>query len=197
MTETRTIRVAIWLLMAWIAIGIGLPRSARASEVPSADLAVAGVSSGAQLAGGALTAAGVALIPVSLALGDTAGHGDGAVLMKLGTLATIGRLGPDNFHHVVFDNGSYESTGAQPTSSPAVDLAAVAVACGYTCAETVDAAEGFRRAMERQTRRPGPTLLRMVIKTGSRKDLGRPKLKPRDGWLRFCAYLRRGREDLG
>jgi phosphonopyruvate decarboxylase len=122
--------------------------------------------------------------------------GDGAVLMKMGTLATIGRLGPENFHHVVFDNGSYESTGAQPTSSPGVDLAAVAVACGYTCGSTVDEAEGFRQALERQLQRPGPSLLRMVIKTGSREDLGRPKLKPRDGWLRFCSYLQ-GREGQG
>jgi hypothetical protein len=35
----------------------------------------------------------------------------------------------------------------------------------------------------------GPTLLRMAIRTGARKDLGRPSLSPRSGWERFCEFL--------
>src|SRR6185436_2939180 len=54
--------------------------------------------------------------------------GDGALLMKLGTLATIGGYAPSNLHHVVFDNASYDSTGGQRTISPTVDLAAMALA---------------------------------------------------------------------
>ena len=40
--------------------------------------------------------------------------GDGALLMKLGSLATIGEK-LDNLHIVVFNNESYDSTGGQPT----------------------------------------------------------------------------------
>jgi phosphonopyruvate decarboxylase len=115
--------------------------------------------------------------------------GDGALLMKLGSLATIGALSPRNFHHVVFDNGTHDSTGGQPTPSPAVDFALAALACGYRHAETVDDAASLRDALERQLGIEGPTLLRMLIETGSRKDLGRPELKPRDGYLRFAAFL--------
>ena len=57
--------------------------------------------------------------------------GDGAALMKLGTLATIGAYAPQNLIHIVFDNGAYESTGGQPTVSQSVDFAAAAIACGY------------------------------------------------------------------
>ena len=39
--------------------------------------------------------------------------GDGALLMKLGTLATIGHYKPANLIHILFDNESYESTGGQ------------------------------------------------------------------------------------
>jgi phosphonopyruvate decarboxylase len=115
--------------------------------------------------------------------------GDGALLMKLGSLATIGATAPKNLHHVVFDNGAHDSTGAQPTPSPAVDFAAVAAACGYRDARTTDSAAGLAQALEAQLGLEGPTLVRMLIRTGARKDLGRPRLEPRDGWLRFCTFL--------
>ena len=118
--------------------------------------------------------------------------GDGAVLMKMGTLATAGHLGAQNFHHVVLDNGAYESTGGQPTTSANVDLATVALACGFSLAETVADPKELTGAFARHMDTPGPTLLRVVVRTGARKDLGRPKLAPRDGWLRFCGFLQGG-----
>jgi phosphonopyruvate decarboxylase len=115
--------------------------------------------------------------------------GDGALLMKLGSLATIGFRSPSNYHHVTFDNGAHESTGGQPTPSPAVDFAAAAIACGYKHAETVADAAGLTAALERQLKLDGPTLLRVVIKTGARGELGRPKLTPRGCYERFRAFL--------
>ena len=115
--------------------------------------------------------------------------GDGAVLMKMGSLATAGHLGAKNFHHVVLDNGAYDSTGGQPTTSAKVDFAAIAMACGFRVAETVADPREISGAFARQLDSDGPTLLRVVVRTGARKDLGRPKLAPRDGWLRFCGFL--------
>jgi phosphonopyruvate decarboxylase len=115
--------------------------------------------------------------------------GDGALLMKLGSLATTGALAPRNYHHVVFDNGAHESTGGQPTPSPAVDFALAALACGYRHAETVSDADALHAALQRQLTLEGPTLLRVVIGVGSRKDLGRPNLSPRDGYARFRKFL--------
>ena len=43
--------------------------------------------------------------------------GDGAALMKLGALATIGAQGPENLIHLVLDNGVHDSTGGQATVS--------------------------------------------------------------------------------
>lgn len=123
--------------------------------------------------------------------------GDGAVLMKLGTLATAGYLGLNNFHHVVLDNGAHDSTGGQPTASAAVDFAAAALACGYRYANTVHDADEFARALNRQLLLSGPTILRMMILTGARANLGRPALSPVAGWNRFRAFLQpqRGFED--
>jgi phosphonopyruvate decarboxylase len=115
--------------------------------------------------------------------------GDGALLMKLGSLATTGALRPANYHHVVFDNGAHDSTGGQPTPSPAVDFALAALACGYQLAETASEPSHISEAFARHLRTPGPTLLRVAIGIGSRSDLGRPKLEPRANWERFCAFL--------
>jgi len=115
--------------------------------------------------------------------------GDGAVLMKLGTLATIGTTGLTNLHHIVIDNASHDSTGGQRTASPTVDIAAVALACGYRRAHTVSTARDLKRQLENHMAGDGPTLLRMLVHTGARKDLGRPRLTPRDGYLRFRRWL--------
>lgn len=57
--------------------------------------------------------------------------GDGSVLTNLGTLATIGNNPCDNFILLIVDNGSYGSTGDQPTyTGGRTSLARVAEACG-------------------------------------------------------------------
>ncbi len=57
--------------------------------------------------------------------------GDGNILMNLGSLVTIGSLQPKNLIHVVFDNGTHESTGGQPTNSTRVRIDSLAKAAGY------------------------------------------------------------------
>ena len=36
--------------------------------------------------------------------------GDGAILMRLGAMSTVGFIAPENLTHIVLDNGAYEST---------------------------------------------------------------------------------------
>lgn len=57
--------------------------------------------------------------------------GDGSVLTNLGTLPTIANNVADNFILLIMDNGSYGSTGDQPTyAGKKTSLTAVAQACG-------------------------------------------------------------------
>ena len=65
--------------------------------------------------------------------------------------ATIGYAAPQNYHQVTFDNGAHESTGGQPTPSPAVDFALAALACGYKHAETVSDPAALRATLPRRT----------------------------------------------
>ena len=46
--------------------------------------------------------------------------GDGSLLMKLGSLATVFDKKPKNLHIIVLNNGQHESTGGQPTSFNAI-----------------------------------------------------------------------------
>ena len=57
--------------------------------------------------------------------------GDGSVLTNLGTLPTIANNVANNFILLIIDNGSYGSTGDQPTyAGGKTSLAKVAEACG-------------------------------------------------------------------
>ena len=57
--------------------------------------------------------------------------GDGSVLTNLGTLPTIANNVADNYILLIIDNGSYGSTGDQPTyAGMKTSLAKVAEACG-------------------------------------------------------------------
>lgn len=115
--------------------------------------------------------------------------GDGALMMKMGTLATIGAYAPKNLIHLVLDNGTYDSTGGQPTVSPHVDFAMAAIASGYVGACCCDTIDGFRAAMVEANSKDGPYLIHMKIKPGSIDNLGRPTISPADVARRFKAFL--------
>jgi sulfopyruvate decarboxylase subunit beta len=78
--------------------------------------------------------------------------GDGSVLTNLGTLPTIANNVADNYILLIIDNGSYGSTGDQPTyAGKKTKLEAVAAACGcenvVTC-QDVDTAKVLQAAID-------------------------------------------------
>ena len=115
--------------------------------------------------------------------------GDGAALMHLGGMASIGASGLSNYRHVVINNGVHESVGGQPTTAGfGVDLCAVAKACGYGAAERVSSRDELKAAWERLMEVSGPTLLEIRVSVGSRANLGRPTTTPvenKDMFMRF------------
>jgi phosphonopyruvate decarboxylase len=115
--------------------------------------------------------------------------GDGAALMKLGNLATVGARRPENLLHLVLDNGVHESTGGQATVSSTVDFAAVAAACGYARTWTVDDAAGLAAAARAALASTGPHLVHARIRPGSLARLGRPTIPPADVARRFRAFV--------
>jgi sulfopyruvate decarboxylase subunit beta len=80
--------------------------------------------------------------------------GDGSILTNLGTLPTIGNNMPPNFILMIIDNGSYGSTGDQPTyTGRKTDLAAMARAAGcdnVVEVQDVDTGPALQAAIEAQ-----------------------------------------------
>jgi phosphonopyruvate decarboxylase len=105
--------------------------------------------------------------------------GDGAALMHLGNLSTIGHTRPANLTHIVLDNGSHDSTGGQPTASGSCDFPALALAAGYASALSVDCGEALRCALQDRTAKL-PRLLHLRIRPGSRPGTGRPDASPHE-----------------
>ena len=104
--------------------------------------------------------------------------GDGAGLMQMGTFATIGHYKPENLIHILFDNESHESTGGQPTVSKGVNFEQIAGASGYADTKTVTTKEELAHILKSIKDKKGPLFIRIKIKKGSRKDLGRPTTTP-------------------
>lgn len=115
--------------------------------------------------------------------------GDGAAIMQMGALATIGHYKPKNLYHVIFDNESHDSTGGQPTVSKTVDFEHVALACGYESAKTLRTKKELNKALKEIKLLKGPVMLVIKVKKGARKDLGRPTTTPIENKQCFMEFL--------
>lgn len=115
--------------------------------------------------------------------------GDGAALMKMGTLATIGAYRPENLVHLVLDNGVHDSTGGQATASPSVSFSAAAGACGYPKSHSCDSIDGFAAALKDGLAGAKPCLIHLLIAPGSLSPLGRPTITPSQVARRFREFL--------
>jgi len=111
--------------------------------------------------------------------------GDGALLMRMGALSTIGYERPDNLTHILLDNERYESTGGQSTLSHSTDICGIASANGYP--EVHRLADAGALAAWLPKMGSALTFLYLKIRPGVAKDLPRPQMTP----IEVAARLRR------
>ncbi|MDB5179284.1 MAG: putative biosynthesis related phosphoenolpyruvate decarboxylase [Patescibacteria group bacterium] len=116
--------------------------------------------------------------------------GDGAAIMHLGALTTIGTSEANNLCHIVLNNGSHESVGGQPTAGFAVNLVEIARACGYAKSISVENGEQLTQAIKSTQDVACPTFIEVRIAQGSRSDLGRPTESPAENKQRFMNNLK-------
>ncbi|MEN8131358.1 MAG: phosphonopyruvate decarboxylase, partial [Pseudomonadota bacterium] len=101
--------------------------------------------------------------------------GDGAALMRMGNLATIGAYGRPNLFHILLDNEVHDSTGGQATVSAGVSFAHIAAACGYGNAMAGNSLSVVD-ALFSQDSANGPRFAHLKITPGTQADIPRPKL---------------------
>jgi len=117
--------------------------------------------------------------------------GDGAVIMQMGALATIGNYQTKNLYYIILDNASYDSTGGQPTTSTSIDFEKVSLNCNFKTARTVEAKKDLIKAVKEMKSSEGPAMLIVKVNKGARKDLGRPTATPienKEAFMKFLKY---------
>ena len=116
--------------------------------------------------------------------------GDGATIMHMGSMAIVAQKAPNNYIHVVFNNGAHDSVGGQPTVGLNIDLPRIARAVGYPHTYSVSTKEDLQDILTEIAKSDGLTLLEVKVKKGNRKDLGRPTTTPIQNKEAFMSFLK-------
>lgn len=121
--------------------------------------------------------------------------GDGAAIMQMGGMATVGTRSPKNMVHFVMNNGAHDSVGGQPTVGLEINLPEIAKACGYkkiysakTAAELDNVLAQIKKSFENNTNELA--FVEVKVSKGARKDLGRPKSTPQENKKAFMEFLK-------
>jgi len=109
--------------------------------------------------------------------------GDGALLMRLGAMSTVGFMAPENLTHIVLDNGVYESTGSQKTVSSILDFKMFAHSNCYRNSSKLNSLEDLDSLLE--SNKKGPNFIHFPIKAGVPNKLPRPLISPNEVAQRF------------
>ncbi|MBO5622320.1 MAG: phosphonopyruvate decarboxylase, partial [Butyrivibrio sp.] len=90
----------------------------------------------------------------------------------------------------VINNGAHETVGGMPTVASAIDLVAIAKACGYPSAVSVDNFEDLDRELLRAREGKELSLIEVKCSIGAREDLGRPTTTALENKQNFMEYLK-------
>lgn len=116
--------------------------------------------------------------------------GDGAVLMHMGSMAVLGANAPKNMIHVIINNGAHETVGGMPTVASKIDLVAIAKACGYPYAVSVDSFDALDAELKAAKDRNELSLIEVKCSIGARDNLGRPTTSAIENKQNFMEYLK-------
>jgi phosphonopyruvate decarboxylase len=112
--------------------------------------------------------------------------GDGAALMRLGNMATVGAYAGNNYYHLLLDNHVHESTGGQATVSSSVDFPALAAACGY---QSILLAKTGLQGVDDFLQAKAPAFKYIETSRGVPDGLPRPSVKPASVARRLMKHL--------
>ena len=117
--------------------------------------------------------------------------GDGAVIMHMGSLAINGSLNIRNLKHIVFNNGSHESVGGQPTVGYMISIKDIAKNCGYKLTLKAETSQQIQKAIQEIRKFNGAALLEIMVSNNTKSDLSRPDKSPCDNKLELMSFLKK------
>jgi len=116
-------------------------------------------------------------------------EGDGALLMHMGALVTVGAVNPANLTVLLIQNGVHAASGGQALTNAGLDLAQLARASGIARADNIATPEALAAKLQGSTTRDSAECL--VLATEPDLDVVRPPavLEPVSTKLRFMTAI--------
>lgn len=117
--------------------------------------------------------------------------GDGAVIMNVNGLVTVGRVRPKNLIHIVFDNKIYELSGCVPTASAYnLSLADFGRAAGIPSVFEVDELDDFKAAVKTAFETDGPHFIVAEVEpSGEDANTSYSRVNEVEGKFKFIRHL--------
>ena len=123
--------------------------------------------------------------------------GDGAMLMHMGTIASVGDISPKNFIHIIINNNCHESVGRQRTPSANINYKKLFLSVGYNSYykawDRVSLIEVLNKIDHNSQQ--GPIIVEVVVNSKSDNKLPRPIQTPLENKLLFEAFLHTNESD--
>jgi len=117
--------------------------------------------------------------------------GDGSIIMHMGSMGIIGDNAGSNYFHILFNNGTHESVGGQPTVGRKINFELLSSSLGYKSYFKITNEEllldFFKNTLNSIK---GPVFIEILIDSSSRQDLGRPKETPLQQKEKFTKLLK-------
>jgi len=115
--------------------------------------------------------------------------GDGASIMHLGNMTSIGQSNLNNFIHIILNNEAHDSVGGQPTCGDKIDFLSIAKSSGYLNCMSASTDKVIKLSIAKLKESKGPNLLEIKVNRGSRSDLGRPTKTPQENKEALMTFL--------
>lgn len=115
--------------------------------------------------------------------------GDGAAIMHMGAMATIGSLEIDNLVHIIINNFSHETVGGMPTVSDNIKWQQIATAVGYDYTYQAKSEKELEKVLQEIKETRGKLFVEIITNKYSRKDLGRPTKSTLENRREFMNFL--------
>ena len=111
--------------------------------------------------------------------------------MHFGSLGLIGDLAPENFVHIILNNGAHDSVGGQPTIGHKINFTDFANQFNYKYSFRCINKSELKNALITSKKINGPVMVEILVNKGSRKNLGRPTISPKDNKNNFMNFLKK------
>lgn len=116
--------------------------------------------------------------------------GDGAIIMHMGSLATVGSAKPNNLIHILINNTAHESVGGMPTVANTTNFIEIAKACGYENVVSVDNYSNLDKELFNAKKLNKLSFIEVKCSIGAREDLGRPTTTAQENKNNFMNYIK-------